>query len=68
MKDKRIFKALEVDSTRTGWIVDLSPTDVVNPDCYWAFPTRKAARRFVNLFDSGMPSYEAAHRAVLDLD
>ncbi len=64
MNDKRIFKASQIDSHRTGWIVDLSPADVVNPDCYWPFKTRKTAERFASLVDGGMDPQQA----VLELE
>jgi hypothetical protein len=59
--DKRVFKATEVDVNRkSGWIADLSPTDVVNPDCYWYFDTRKQAARFLELVDNGMAPRNAS--------
>jgi hypothetical protein len=60
--DKRIFKATEIDSNRKGWIADLSPADVVNPDCYWPWRTQQQARAFVALLDTG---YDAGHAAYM---
>ena len=62
--DKRIFPAKQIDSTRTGWIVDLSPADAVNgestlSDCYWPFKSRKVAAKFLALVDDGMDPHEA---------
>jgi hypothetical protein len=59
--DKRIFKAQEVDASKSGWIADLSPADVVNPDCYWNFSTQTQAENFLNLVDNGMYVAEAAY-------
>ncbi len=61
MNDKRIFQAKEVDSHKSGWIVDLSPAGAVNPDCYWNFSTRKQAEKFLGLVDGGMSADEAAY-------
>jgi hypothetical protein len=60
--DKRIFKATEIDSTRTGWIADLSPANVVNPDCYWQWRTKRQAERFIALVDSGIEADVAAYQ------
>lgn len=66
VKDNRVFKRTEVDpNRRPGWVADLSPADVVNPDCYWYFATRKAALEFVALVDGGMDAQEAAYRVAL---
>lgn len=56
-----IFKAQEIDSSKTGWVVDLSPDDVVNPDCYWWFSTKAKAERFAKLVDGGTAAREAEH-------
>ena len=58
--DKRIFPAKQIDAGKTGWIVDLSGPDVVNPDCYWPFKSRKVAAKFAALVDGGMDPHEAA--------
>lgn len=60
--DKRVFRAAEIESRRTGWIADLSPADIINPDCYWPFQTRKAALEFIALVDAGMDASEAAYQ------
>jgi len=59
MNDKRIFRAKEIDSSKTGWIVDLSGPDAVNPDAYHFFKSRKTAARFLTLIDSGLDVYQA---------
>lgn len=59
--NKRVFKAQEIDSSRKGWIADLSPADVVNPDCYWPWKTKRQAERFIELVDIGMSTRDAAH-------
>ena len=51
MKDKRVFKASEIDSHKTGWIVDLSGPDAVYPDCYHHFTTYKEAKLFLEVED-----------------
>lgn len=58
-KDTRIFKASEIEAGRKGWIVDLSPANIVNPDCYWRFSSRAQARLFAALHDVGMDNHEA---------
>ena len=63
MKDKRLFKASEIDGKRDGWIVDLSPSDCVNPDCFWQFDTREKAERFLKLIGDGMRGDAAYHYA-----
>lgn len=62
MSDKRVFKRTEVaPDRRPGWVADLSPVNMVNPDCYWHFATRKAALAFVALVDGGMRPEEAEY-------
>ena len=62
--DKRIFPARQIDANRTGWIVDLSPADAGNPDCYWPFRSRKAAAKFLALVDGGMPTAQAVNETL----
>lgn len=59
MKDKRIFKAREIDSNKSGWIADMSGDDAVNPDCYWYFKTRWQAAKFAELVDGGTDTGQA---------
>lgn len=64
MKDRRIFKRTEVDTERRpGWVVDLSPDGIVNPDCYWYFKTRKAAEIFLSKVEMGIGAEQAAYEA-----
>jgi hypothetical protein len=53
MKDKRIFKVCEIDCNKTGWVVDLSPDNSTNSDCYWYFETKKKCEEFLSLIDGG---------------
>jgi hypothetical protein len=53
MNDKRIFKACEIDCNKDGWVVDLSPENIVNPDCYWYFKTKKQCEKFLTLIGNG---------------
>lgn len=62
MTKKNIFKASEIEWKAKGWIVDLSPAGIVNPDCYWTFPTRREAREFNRLVSKGVEPREAAYR------
>ncbi len=57
MKDKRLFKACEIDCYQTGWIVDLSGPDAVNPDCYHHFDTYKNAKLFLEVEDAANKLY-----------
>lgn len=59
--DKRIFKASQVDSSRSGWVADMSGPDAVNPDAYFFWRTKAEASRFVNLVDEGMITGEAVY-------
>ena len=56
-----VFPANDVDPSRPGgWIVDLSPVgDSANPDFYYRFPSRRAAKRFASLFADGMNPEQA---------
>lgn len=56
MTDKRIFPARDIDSSKSGWIADLSPAHIVNPDCYYAFRTRHRAQEFIARVDAGEPA------------
>ncbi len=60
--DKRIFKATQIDSYRKGWIADLSGPNVVNPDCYFGFSTKRKATEFIRLVDGGMTTDEAVYK------
>jgi hypothetical protein len=59
--DQRVFPAWKIDSSKTGWIADMSSGDAVNPDCYFSFSTRAQANLFVRLVDSGKRADEAVH-------
>lgn len=60
MSEKNIFPANDVDPNRPGgWICDLSPANVVNPDFYYYFKSRKTAKRFARLVADGMPPEQA---------
>lgn len=61
-KDSRVFKASQIDSNRKGYIADMSEGNSVNPDCYWAFDTKKKAVEFVRLVDGGMSAHEASRK------
>jgi len=62
MKSKNVFPASDVDSDkRSGWICDLSPENVVNPDCYFRFKSRKTAEKFSRLVAEGMSPEQALH-------
>lgn len=61
MADKRIFETSQVDSSRSGWVADMSGPDAVNPDAYFFWNTQKQAIRFVSLIDEGMRVGEAVY-------
>lgn len=70
MTDKKYtqkpFKRSEVDpNNHSGWVVDLSSGNTVNPDAYWYFGTRKQAQTFLNLLNAGLDAREAYHRSGL---
>ena len=60
MTDKRVFKAQEIDSYISGWVVDLSGPGPVNPDAYWYFSSKRKATAFVKQIDSGVSPRTAA--------
>lgn len=64
-KNRNIFKANEIDSNKKGWIVDLSPANVVDPDFFWRFATRKEAELFNKMIKDGVDAREAAYKAIL---
>ena len=57
-----IFKATEIDSSKKGWVVDLSPADCVNPDCYWFFSSKQKAERFQGFINDGLDASFAAFK------
>lgn len=61
MKDKRVFKATEIDSYRSGWVADLSGDGPINPDCYFYFATQRQAQQFVAMVDAGVRPAEAVY-------
>ena len=61
-----IFKATEIDSNMSGWIVDLSPKGIINPDCYWKFKTKAQAQQFANLINDGVSVTIALRQITLD--
>lgn len=60
----QIFKACEVYSLDTGWIVDLSPEGVVNSDFYYTFELRREAKKFRDLVETGTPVRIAVYEAL----
>jgi len=56
---QNIFRATEVDANRTGWVVDLSPLNVVDPDCRFFFGSKAQAVRFHQLVKSGVAIRDA---------
>ena len=63
MRDKRIFKAAELDIYRSGYIVDLSPDGMQDPNCYFVFGRLHTAKEFLAEVDRG----KQAHRVYLDM-
>jgi len=61
MTDKRIFRASQVDSSRSGWVADMSGPDAVNPDAYFFWDSQAQATQFVALVDDGMQVGEAVY-------
>lgn len=60
MEPKNVFPVNDVDPNRLGgWIVDLSPAGIVNPDCYHRFKSRKTAERFAKLVADGLTPAQA---------
>ena len=58
------FRRSEVDpNNHSGWVVDLSSGNTINPDCYWHFGTRKQAQVFIDLLNAGYNSRKAQHIA-----
>ena len=64
-KDRRIFRAREIDCYASGWICDLSGPYMVNPDAYWRFRYRWQAEKFARLVDSGTPIHIAQELALM---
>lgn len=63
--NQKPFRRAEVDpNNHSGWVVDLSSGNTINPDCYWYFGTRKQAQVFIDLLNAGYDSREAQHIAL----
>ena len=61
MSSKNVFKASDVNVYWTGWIADMSPANVVNPDFYFKFKTKKDANKFVDMVNNGISTRVALH-------
>lgn len=65
---QRVFRRSEIEHGARGWVVDLSPGRIINPDYYWRFPTRRAARRFLELVQNGVPAWRAVEQVYYEME